>query len=252
MFRRSCWIALVVLTTWSRAEAAAFKNLNFESCSTTGLGNFPVFGETIPAVPVSTGLPGWKVTIGSAVQDYVAYNCWMLDYPTVIVTGPASGQGPGLPIAGQYSLSLQATTLPANDLNGPPIRASLSQTGTVPADAQSLVFVWDNGFAGFPSSYPSRCDVYINGAPLALTALASSGGRTTWAGDVSAWQGGTVDLMFALDPPAVPVGGGRESWGSIDSIAFSSTIITPEPGTLGLLALGGAALLVLRRRGDTA
>jgi hypothetical protein len=80
--------------------------------------------------------------------------------------------------------------------------------------------------------------VTLNGAPISIFVLSSSGGIMTLGGDVSAFSGTTVELAFTAS---------SLSDFFLDSIAFSP-IAVPEPSTLSLVALGLLGLGWHRRR----
>jgi len=117
---------------------------------------------------------------------------------------------------------------------GPP--PTLSQTGLVPADAQSITF----------STAPSRSDgvVTLNGVPIPLISI--SEGRI--AGNIAAFAGTEAQLTFSTTGTPGP-GGGAGWWLYFDDVQFSPTAV-PEPNIFALSALGtllGCRILGRRR-----
>jgi len=91
----------------------------------------------------------------------------------------------------------------------------------------------------------------VNGITLPCLALDAEPAYTQWAADVSAYAGTTNQICFTVaaqypyddsSQEHVLVGVG------LDNIAFSTTVV-PEPGCLGLFAVGALVLAVAARRG---
>jgi hypothetical protein len=61
---------------------------------------------------------------------------------------------------------------------------------------------------------------------------------------LSAEAAGTVDIEWLLGDPREPL----LFFGATEAQGTSFTIINPEPGTMGLLALGLVGLAIARRR----
>jgi hypothetical protein len=143
------------------------------------------------------------------------------------------------PVEGLYSFAMipHSSILP-----GGPIHLTLSQTGDVPADAQTLRF----------TSFGREVAVFISGAEIPVS---YTYGPTPCGGpgfpcypdlrlaeavaDISAFAGQTVEISFrSLDTYGTGAG-----VNGLDSIFFSSVPIPePGPGRLvggGLLVLGG-------------
>lgn len=122
-------------------------------------------------------------------------------------------QGPGSlhPVLhGSYSVSVVSSI-------GGLIPASLGQSGTVPATAQSLRF-YMYGFL----------QVSFNGQDIPLVVLETRPTYTIYGGDISGFANQYGELLFY-------------GLGTLDRIVFSNLPV-PEPSALGLLGLGAALL----------
>lgn len=124
--------------------------------------------------------------------------------------------------------------------------SSISQTGLIPVGMNSIWFQMESPpFAGGVQASPV---VTLNGSPINISPMSSSGGVITMAGDISAFAGTTVNLSFQC---AAAIGGfpRNENYFALDAIQFSRTAV-PEPGFFGLFALGALLLghRVLRER----
>ena len=205
--------------------AQGFVNLDFEDAT---IAPTPVGGATYPADPAQC-FPGW--TIGNAYGSYLAvsYNDLSLGSPAISLMGPDFPNFAGYaPLEGSYSVLLQYFGLAA----GPP---TLSQTGLVPNDAQSISLLVP---PGENSVYPAYMVVTLNGINIPLVPIAD--GRV--AGNVSAFAGSVSQLTLST----VNVNPNSSVWLYFDDIQFSSSSV-PEPSQLALTALG-AVLLGFRRR----
>jgi hypothetical protein len=115
-----------------------------------------------------------------------------------------------------------------------PSAATITQTGLVPADTESLWFK-----ALFISSGPlSSFDVTLGGQTLSLVPVSSGANYTLYAADVSAWAGRTAELDFTAFPDTTHF---DDAYLYLDSIQFSNLPI-PEPNVFGLSALGALLL----------
>jgi hypothetical protein len=104
---------------------------------------------------------------------------------------------------------------------------SLGQTGQVPVAAKSILF-WAVNQGGM--------QVTFNGFILNFSAISSTANYTVYGADISAYAGQVGLLIFSAPPGA---------GGKLDNIQFSTAVITPEPSSLALVALG--SLLLARR-----
>jgi len=187
--------------------AQSFTNLDFESANLSGY--------SAGSVPAADAIPGWTAYFGGVLRTNISYNV----SPVVVFGGDILGTNGGYhPFQGSYYYYL---------LGSGSSPAVISQSGTVPVTARSLTFM---------SSTPAWGGVSFNGQILSLWDL----GRHVYGADISGFAGETGELRF--ESSAYPGGLGY----LIDNIQFSDQPI-PEPGTLGLVALGGLALAGARR-----
>jgi hypothetical protein len=207
-------VALVIisLSLLQRGFGQGFVNLDFEDATITPT---PVGGFTYPADPTEA-FPGWIVppNSSSVYPTVVGYNSISLGAPAVSLMGPNfPNSADYFPLQGSYSVLLQYY-----GISGPP---SLSQTGLVPANAQSISFLVPSGQNGI---YSTTTVVTLNGVNIPLMPIA--GGRV--GGNVSAFAGNLAQLTFST----------INSNDSIyfDDIQFSSSPV-PEPSTLSLFGV---------------
>ena len=104
-------------------------------------------------------------------------------------------------------------------ISHPTDRAAIGQTGQIPNDASSLLFL---------RSANSGFQVSFGGNNIPMVQLGTSGNNIIMAGNISRFAGQTGQLLFA--------GGGL-----FDNIQFSYQAI-PEPSVLGLSVIGGLLL----------
>ena len=212
---------IVLLILCRNAQGQGFVNLDFEDAT---IPPTPVGGSTYPADP-ALAFPGWTVlpNSSSVYPTVTIYNSLSLGAPAVDLMGPNFPNAAGYtPLQGSYSVLLQYF-----GISGPPC---LSQTGLVPANAQSISFLVPPGQNGI---YPAYTVVTLNGVDIPLVPIA--GGRV--AGNVSPFAGSVAQLTFSTI--------NSSAWLYFDDIQFSSSPI-PEPGEFALAALG--ALLLGSRR----
>ena len=113
---------------------------------------------------------------------------------------------------GQYSVQLQNAFPVATDV------PALAQTGTLPADSQSIRFYSEAPFA-------IGLTVTFSGTQIPLSFLGNTANnKQIWGGDISGFAGQTGELRF------------RGS-GTLDFIQFSNQPI-PEPSMFGLIGIG--------------
>jgi PEP-CTERM motif len=214
-FGRLLILCLVANTTLAQGT---FENLDFEDAT---IAPTPVGGSTYPADPAQA-FPGWTVGGSGTV---VMYNDLSIGAPAAVLMGPNFPNYAGYtPLQGSYSVLLQYFGI----AGGPP---TLSQTGLVPADAQSISVLVPSGENVF---YPAATVVTLNGINIPLVAIA--GDRI--AGNISAFAGTVSQLTISTI--------NSQAWLYFDDIQFSSSAV-PEPSTLALLGLCGF-LVVARRR----
>jgi PEP-CTERM motif len=197
-------ILALLLVGMRSAFSQGFINLDFESANLSGFSP--------GSVPATDAIPGWTAYLGGAPVTNVFYDL----SPSVRRLGVYIYDYGSL--QGTYSIYLAGTS------DEP---ASIGQSGTIPATAQSLVW-W--GFVPDGLSF--------NGQPLSWSTVGEGADYVIFATDISALAGQTGQLLFTSDSfPGAP-------WIAIDNIQFQ----VPEPGVFSLFALGGLCFLWRRRR----
>ena len=201
--------SLVLVGSQPGYSQGTFVNLDFESVIP------PLNRDILFTVPISNALPGWTGYINGNHVDRVMYNGEGLGGPSISLESSLSPAY--VPIQGSFSVYLKSSS----DAGG--TSAAISQTGQVPNDARSILFLRtpDSGFG-----------VSFGGQPISLVPFGTSGNYIIMAGDISRFAGQTGQLLFA--------GGGL-----FDDIQFSNQAV-PEPSVLGLSVIGGL-LLAWRR-----
>jgi hypothetical protein len=217
-----------------QANAAAFQNLDFESSP-----SFPPGIDSPPYTIYPGALPGWTVHIGSSIQSGAWANQSILDSPFVALMTDSRN-----PLDGQKSVLLQSTySNPIGFPGAAPINVGISQSGLIPADAQSLRFRTYNPFySAFPIP-PGPFDVEIGGTTLSLIPTSSNGAYVDYAADVSSWQGQTAELSITVLTTSAYSPNYPEGVSFVDSISFSPTE-APEPALVSVFMMG-AGLLAL-------
>jgi hypothetical protein len=194
------------------ASGQDFVNLDFEQAT---IAPTPVGGWTYPADPAQC-FPRWTVGYG-----VVGYNDLSLGAPAVNLMGPSFPNHVNYtPLQGSYSVLLQFFYLNGNWAGYMP---SLSQTGLVPADAQSISLLVSSG------TPPSAAVVTMNGVNIPLISV--SGGRL--AGDISAYAGSVAQLKISIPD--------SDDWLYFDDVQFSSSSV-PEPSSYSLMIVCGLLL----------
>jgi len=208
-----------------------FINLGFESAVIT-----PIPDDPYQRVQFDRAIPGWTGRTSTNVQYAALYNNLYLDSTGIGIHGTNSPYAPV--IAGRFSVYLQARV--GLGLEGYPpmtlVEASLTQTGLVPVNTQSL------RFKGGGSNF----HVSLNGQTLSLTPLqVDAAGFTLYGADVTIFAGNTCELRFT----AAPIGFHYFDQASLylDSIAFSTQAV-PEQRTTVLSMLGIFLFCASRRK----
>ncbi len=237
-------ISITVIRTIALSFAFAlnaqqnFENLNFEAATLSTPITGPITGAEYQ--PITLVLPDWTATLGTIQQTEVLENDLTSGSASLDIF-TSTMQYPGV-IDGSYSIVLQAGANPQGGTSL--VDASLWQDGTIPANAMSLQFkVW--------SVYPTA-NFTVSFAGNSLSPVGLSSGQTPsgetyelYGANIATFAGQTGQLDFtALANNGVNLGNIE-----LDDITFSPTAVTPEPGTLALVVMGGAAMLVRRWRG---
>jgi hypothetical protein len=214
------------------ASAQGFINLDFEDAAIVPDPSSPAFAYG--AVYASDAMPGWTGYLGTTQVTDVLYNDLTLGNASIDIVG----QGYGV-IEGQYSVVLQPGFDPFG--SGQNVGASISQTGLVPASAQSLqfkAFIADSALA-------SDFSVSFAGHNLALVTLGTSSNYTLYGADVSAFAGqvGAVTIAASAQPNIAPY--------YFDSFVFSPSSV-PEPSVMSLAIVCILFYCRCRTRSNTA
>lgn len=211
------WMIFSCAPFWARAQGS-FQDLDFESAN---LSTIPS-GQYGGSVPISDALPGWTGFIGTNQVSTALQNNLTLGSPSIDILGPDFGFGI---IEGQYSLALQGGSGSTN------FSASVSQTGLVPQNAQSLQF---------KALISWSLVVSLGGQNLSIMPLQTGENYTLYGANISQFAGQDEVLTITTL-------GGASNPDYFDSIVFSPAAI-PEPNPLALLLLGGLTIAWCHRR----
>jgi len=183
------------------AHGQGFENLNFESAQ-----NLPANpGLSGTYVSVASALPGWTIFAANTVLSSIYYVS--NSFPESVAQVELEGGPPAL--GGNLSVGLFS------------IGASISQTGLIPANAESLLF---------EASFPLSLEVTLGGQNLPYSALSGGPNYTVYQANIPPSMDGQMEtLTFGLDGP----GGGT----LIDDIEFSPQAV-PEPSECALIGFG--------------
>jgi hypothetical protein len=215
-------LALIFILTGASSSLAQgnFEDLNFESANIQP-------SQAAGTVNASDALPGWTVYFGTAPQTQVGYNQVSTGSTWVTLLGQSGSGTIYNSLDANFSVLLQGGVTAS--------AASIEQTGTIPANSESIQFIAQPGFG--------TLIVYLNGQNIPLSQIGNGPNYTTYGGNVSSFAGQTAILeISALNAGAA----GRNDW-NIDDIQFSTQPI-PEPQTWTLLLCGAGALALWRRK----
>jgi hypothetical protein len=212
-------ILLALLNGIAIGNAQGFLNLNFESADiiTNGAPEYQAVA--------SDAIPGWTAYVGGNAQTYIVYNTISLGATSISILG-ANGGPPALD--GQYSVELYGGVTDT--------AASISQTGLIPMSAMAILFIAHYyGPAG-----QGELAVTLDGQNIPFSAISTEPNYTLYGGNIIGYAGQSKQLEFsALN--------GENNYWEIDDIQFSPSPI-PEPGVLGLSAVGSLMLACRRWR----
>jgi hypothetical protein len=203
----------------------SFGNLGFESANLSPVPAGQFGGE----VSSLNAIPFWTGYLDTVQQTQVLQNNLTLGNASIDILGPNWNMG-GI-IEGQYTVVLQPGRGP--NIGGPPsnVSASISQTGLVPANAQSLQFK-----AGIFTPF----SVSLGGQNLNLVQLGTGANYTLYGANIPLSEIGQSEAL------TITALAGPNSADYFDSFVFSPSSV-PEPATWTLL-LCGAGLLGVRRK----
>ena len=203
-------------TVGTTALGQGFINLNFEQAVITPDPSSSYYPY---AVFASNAIPGWTAVGFLSPQD-VVYNDVSLGATAVSLFGTQDQYGPNS-LDQNYSIGLYG------GVEGPAAGASISQTGVVPANTVSVIFIAHGQMAPLGSQFGGPLLVSLGGQNIPLIALSTGPNFTTYGGNVASFAGQLEQLTF--DAPQ-----GNNNFWEIDDITFSPTPV-PEPGTMALL-----------------
>jgi hypothetical protein len=187
-----------------------FQNLDFEQANPGTL--IPTDPPSAPNVPVGNALPYWSVYYGAVEQTEINYNAPGTGSTLVTLVG-----GAWPTTIDNYSVLLQGGFTAS--------AASISQSGTIPAGMQSILF---EAHAG-----SGTLDVIVGTQIVPFAAVGSGPNYTLYGADISEWAGDPEQITFsALQDLSV-----ANNW-TIDDISFSPNAV-PEPSIVALSAMGG-------------
>ena len=206
-------MTLVIAAVFSiSAQGQGFLNLNFESAQNLPASPPKPNGDS---VPVTNALPGWAAYgSGEPYSDINYVSSYFSGYSTEVEL-----EGGSLALSGEFSVGL---------VDG----GSISQTGLVPADAESLQF---------EASLPAiNLSVTLGGQSLSYSILSQGTGYAVYGANIpAALDGQTEALTFGVN--------GLAGQSLLDNIEFSTSSV-PEPAEWAMVGVGALLLGFWRRR----
>jgi hypothetical protein len=231
-------LASLLFSSAQAVFAQGFANLNFEQASIVSASGGYTPADAYNALLASSALPYWTVREDGTVCTAVWGAPVALDETSVALLTSNNGYYSGyVPLQGNYSVQFYAY---ADAPSGYYHTASISQTGQIPLGSQSIQFLMMSPPVAGGAIQASPI-VTINGTPINLSTISSSGGVMTVAGDVSAFAGITVNLTFLCQATAGSFPSDENVF-TLDNIQFSPQAV-PEPSGVCLLLVGGASLI---------
>jgi hypothetical protein len=211
------WLVALCISPDNAKAQVTFQNLDFESAILS-----PALPNQYPnLVPISSALPDWTGYLGAEQQTQVEYNALTSGDANIAVLGPTwSTSEPGI-IDGNYSVLLEAGAVPSGYTGN----ASIEQTGTIPANAESMqlkAWVYGN---------PSDFGISFAGNTLTPILLSSGASYNTYGINIAPYAGqtGSLELSAIFDTQGA-------TWINFDDISF---VLTPEPSIVALTAISG-------------
>jgi len=205
-----------ILATMSAGAQGTFQNLGFESANLPAIPH----GQYGGSVSSLDALPYWTCFLGTNQVTQVLHNNGTLGNASIDILGP--NWSSVVILEGQYTVVLQ----PGANGSGYDVGASISQTGLVPADAQSLQF---------RARLYSPVSVSLGGQVLSIVPLGSSTNYILYGANIPLSVAGQVTALTVTALPA------PNTTDYFDSFVFSSSSV-PEPGVFALSALGALVL----------
>jgi hypothetical protein len=209
--------AIAVLIVSARGQD--FLNLDFESAY--NLPGNPGSGEI---VSITNALPSWTAS-GGISDIYYQSNKFLGTAASVGLDGGS------LALNGGYSAELFSD-------------GSISQTGMVPVDAESLIFDAEGPAGPNHTIIYSGFSITLGGQALAYTLLSQATGYSVYGANIPDGLDGQIE---GLTLACQGVGSGMVI---LDNVEFSPTSV-PEPSEFTFIGLGAVLFgLVQRRSGE--
>jgi len=208
---------MVFISVLSAQAQGTFYNLNFESANLTPIPAGQYGGD----VPISSALPNWSASISGVPVTQVLQNNYTLGAASIDILGPSWNQiNPGI-IDGNYTVFLQSNPVDS---------ASIFQSGTIQANAESLEFE-SADILGTGSLTVSFAGNTLS--PVLLSSGISPSGQPydLYGANIAPYANHMGELEFTV-PTTSPY------YVELDDISFSQTVV-PEPSIVALTAIGG-------------
>jgi hypothetical protein len=207
-------LLFVTINTVTLMQGQTFINLDFESAT-----NLPPSGYD---VAVTDALPGWMAFAGTSQLSTIPYNSPTTAYEPIIGLYSSNAAPAAVP-GGKFAVSLSS--------NG-----SISQTGLVPSNAQSLLF--DATGLGLVS-------LSLGGQSLSYVAVSNALNAYGYSYTI---YGASIPSSFVGQIETLTFSAGTSGFDEfLDNIQFSPETI-PEPSGLWLGFGSGILTYVLRRK----
>ncbi len=197
-----------------------FLNLNFESANNLP-GNPGQYGVL---VSTADALPNWSAYDGEADLSEIYY----------VSNSPISGSSSSVELE-SGSLALNGNTFSAALYSD----GSISQTGTVPDNSESLEFEAEGPVPG-GSLELEGLQVTLGGQSLSFSTISEDPDYTVYGANIQADMDGQEEALTFINSED---GAGV----LIDDIQFSPSV-APEPGEMTLIGLGAVLLYISKRR----
>ena len=228
--------ALLLLTAWN-CEAGEFRNLGFDQPEIPAGTGMQVPGQPSDGAPEEWMAPGWDVPNGVGYNFTQVFGSVSSLLDSTYRNTTQSSNPAKVPVVGAFALGIWPTAL------GGDFPFVLRQTGEVPADAQSLRFLYTG---------PGTFKVFVGGAERLVHFNSSQPSPDPevppfdyYVVDVGAFSGQMTELRFEfrsfgnppIDGPPIP-GLPDAKFHVLDDLSFSPLPAVPEPATWALLTVG--------------
>jgi len=222
-------VAAAVCASIISGNAQQFQNLNFESPLINTYAT-DQFGDELYQIP------NWTAAIGSSQISVATSSGGLLDQSDVYVNTAS-------PIDGTTSINLGSVYYLASRAS-----VSISQTGLVPQNAQSIQFRINNQRQNELVATPMnplepQMFLTMNGQACALNLVSNDGSYYVLGANIGTFAGQTATLTIGANATGYSV----EFGATIDDVAFSSVAV-PEPSSLTMVGVGIGSMLILGGR----